>query len=106
MTVSQTSLPGGNSLSLAVGYQAVWVTGIGVTYQVDEATGRIVRTIPTPGTFPDGCRSGIAAGAGAVWVTYGCRGVYRIDPPAGGSRPPCGYPASATPSRSPMAWCG
>jgi hypothetical protein len=48
---------------------AVWVTGIGVTYEVDEATGRIVRTISTPGTFPDGCGSGIAAGAGAVWVT-------------------------------------
>jgi hypothetical protein len=81
--VSQTSLPRGNSLSLAVGYRAVWVTGIGVTYQVDEVTGRIVRTIPTPGTFPDGCRSGIAAGAGAVWVTYGCRGIYRIDPHSG-----------------------
>ncbi len=80
---SQTSLPKGNSLSLAVGYRAVWVTGIGVTYQVDEATGRIVRTIRTPGTFPDGCRSGIAAGAGAVWVTYGCRGIYRIDPRRG-----------------------
>jgi len=83
VTVSQTSLPGGNSLSLAVGYQAIWVTEIGVTYQVDEVTGQIVRTIPTPGTFPDSCRSGIAAGAGAVWVTYGCRGVYRIDPHSG-----------------------
>lgn len=83
VTVSQTSLPQGNSLSLAAGYRAVWVTGVGVTYQVDEATGRIVRTIPTPGTFPDGCRSGIAAGAGAVWVTEGCRGVYRIDPRSG-----------------------
>jgi DNA-binding beta-propeller fold protein YncE len=83
VTVSQTSLPKGNSLSVAVGYRAVWVTGIGVTYQVDEATGRIVRTISTPGTFPDGCRSGIAAGAGAVWVTHGCRGVYRVDPHSG-----------------------
>jgi hypothetical protein len=83
VTVSQTSLPQGNSLSLAAGYRAVWVTGVGVTYQVDEATGRIVRTISTPGTFPDGCRSGIAAGAGAVWVTHGCRGVYRIDPRSG-----------------------
>jgi streptogramin lyase len=83
VVASQTSLPKGNSLSLAVGYRAVWVTGIGVTYQVDEATGRIVRTIPTPGTFPDGCRSGIAAGAGAVWVTHGCRGIYRIDPRSG-----------------------
>ncbi|HEY6275494.1 MAG TPA: hypothetical protein VIX86_04110 [Streptosporangiaceae bacterium] len=83
VTASQTSLPEGNSLSLAVGYRAVWVTGIGVTYQVDEATGRIVRTISTPGTFPDGCGSGIAAGAGGVWVTHGCRGVYRIDPHSG-----------------------
>lgn len=83
VVTSQTSLPKSNSLSMAVGYQAVWVTGIGVTYQVDEATGRIVRTIRTPGTFPDGCRSGIAAGAGAVWVTHGCRGIYRIDPGSG-----------------------
>jgi DNA-binding beta-propeller fold protein YncE len=83
VVAGQTSLPKGNSLSLAVGYRAVWVTGIGVTYQVDEATGRIVRTIRTPGTFPDGCRSGIATGAGAVWVTHGCRGVYRIDPRSG-----------------------
>jgi DNA-binding beta-propeller fold protein YncE len=83
VTASQTSLPRGNSLSLTAGYGAVWVTGIGVTYEVDQVTGRIVRTIPTPGTFPDGCRSGIAAGAGAVWVTHGCRGIYRIDPRSG-----------------------
>lgn len=82
-TVSQASLPKGNSLSLAVGYRAVWVTGVGVTYEVNQATGRIVRTISTPGTFPDGCGSGIAAGAGGVWVTHGCRGVYRIDPHSG-----------------------
>ena len=42
-----------------------------------------MRTIPTPGTFPDGCRSGIAVGAGAVWVTHGCQGIYRIDPHTG-----------------------
>jgi DNA-binding beta-propeller fold protein YncE len=83
VTVSQTSLPKGNSLSLATRYRAVWVTGIGVTYQVNQANGRIARTIPTPGTFPDGCGSGIAAGAGAVWVTHGCRGIYRIDPRSG-----------------------
>jgi len=83
VTVSQTSLPKGNSLSLAVGYRAVWVTGIGVTYQVDEATGRIMRTIATPYTWPDGCGSGIAAGAGGIWVTHGCRGIYRIDPHSG-----------------------
>lgn len=82
-TVSQASLPKGNSLSLVAGYRAVWVTGIGVTYEVNQATGRIVRTISTPGTFPDGCGSGIAAGEGGVWVTHGCRGVYRIDPHSG-----------------------
>ncbi|MGO8958040.1 MAG: hypothetical protein ACLQFR_11805 [Streptosporangiaceae bacterium] len=83
VTVSQTRLPKPNSLSLAVGFRAVWVTGTGVTYEINAATGRIMRTISTPGTFPDGCRSGIAAGAGAVWVTHSCRGVYRIDPRTG-----------------------
>ena len=83
VTAGQTSLPRGHSLSLVVGYRAVWVTGIGITYKIDEASGRIVRTIPTPGTSPDGCGSGIAAGAGAVWVTHGCQGVYRIDPRSG-----------------------
>jgi hypothetical protein len=75
VTVNVVSLPKSDSLSLAVGYGAVWVTGIGVTYQVDEAAGRIVRTVSTPGTFPNGCGSGIAAGAGGAWVSYGCRGV-------------------------------
>jgi DNA-binding beta-propeller fold protein YncE len=61
----------------------VWVTGIGVTYEINAASGRIVRTISTPGTSADGCGSGIAAGAGAVWVTHSCRGVYRINPHSG-----------------------
>jgi DNA-binding beta-propeller fold protein YncE len=84
VTVSQTRVPKGGSWSLAAGYGAVWLTGIGVTYQVDQATGKIVRTIPTPGTRGVcGCAGGIAAGAGAVWVTHGCRGIYRIDPHTG-----------------------
>lgn len=81
-TVSQTRLPAG-SLNLAAGFGKIWVTGIGVTYAVSQQTGRVARTIATPGTFPDGCGSGIATGAGAVWVTHGCRGVYRIDPHSG-----------------------
>jgi len=83
--VSQTTLPKGNSLSLATGYRAVWVSGTGVTYQLDDVTGRLVRTIRTPGTgiFFPGCGTGIAAGAGAVWVTHNCRGIYRIDPRTG-----------------------
>ena len=83
VTVSETHLPKGSSLSLAVGYGAVWVTGRGVTYEVSEATGRIVRTIRTPGTIPEGCSTDVAAGAGGVWVTHFCRGVYRIDPHSG-----------------------
>src|SRR5260370_28851408 len=39
--------------------------------------------ISTRGRHADACRSGIAAGAGAVWVTHSCRGVYRIDPHSG-----------------------
>lgn len=79
---SQTRLPGG-SLNLAAGFGKIWVTGIGGTYAVSQQTGRIVARVATPGTFPDGCGSGIATGAGAVWVTYDCRGVYRINPHTG-----------------------
>jgi streptogramin lyase len=82
VTVSQTRLPAG-SFNLATGFGKIWVTGIGVTYAVSQQTGRVTATIATPGTFPDGCSSGIATGAGAVWVTHGCRGVYRIDPRTG-----------------------
>jgi outer membrane protein assembly factor BamB len=82
VTVSQTRLPKPYP-SEAVGYGAVWLTGIGVTYEISETTGRIVRTISTPGTFYEGCGSGIATGAGAMWVTHFCRGVYRIDPHSG-----------------------
>ena len=84
VTVSQTRLPKAYSLSLAARYGAVWLAGAGVTYQVDAATGKIVRTIPTPGTRSGcGCTTEMTAGAGAVWVTHGCRGVYRIDPYTG-----------------------
>jgi outer membrane protein assembly factor BamB len=79
---SQTRMPAG-SLNLAIGFGKIWVTGIGATYAVSQHTGRIVATVATPSTFPDGCGSGIATGAGAVWVTYDCRGVYRINPRTG-----------------------
>jgi DNA-binding beta-propeller fold protein YncE len=83
VTVGETRLPRGWSFSVAVGYRAVWVTGHNVTYEVSQATGKIVRTISTPGTDPEACGTGIAAGAGAIWVTHSCRGVYRIDPYTG-----------------------
>lgn len=79
---SQTRMPAG-SLNLAIGFGRIWVTGINATYGISQRTGRVVVRVATPGTFPDGCGSGIAAGAGAVWVTHGCRGVYRIDPHTG-----------------------
>jgi hypothetical protein len=76
--LGRTRLPGAG-LGMATGYGAVWVPATGVTYQVDESTGAIVRKIVTPGVFPSGCGSGVAAGFGSVWVSYGCRGVYRIN---------------------------
>ena len=86
VTVSQTRVPDGAG-GLAAGYGAVWLLGDGVIYQVDQVTGKIVRTILTPMPSSSvGCQcagSRIVAGAGAVWVTYGCRGIYRIDPHTG-----------------------
>jgi hypothetical protein len=76
--VGTTRLPG-PGFAMAAGYGAIWVVGRGATYEVDQATGRVVRKISTPGTAPGGCGSGVATGLGAVWITYGCRGMYRID---------------------------
>jgi DNA-binding beta-propeller fold protein YncE len=84
VTVSQTRLPKAYSLVLVARYGAVWLAGTGVTYAIDAVTGKIVRTIPTPGTGAAcRCATEMAAGAGAVWVTHGCRGIYRIDPHTG-----------------------
>ncbi len=80
--LSTTRLPG-EGIWLAAGFGAAWVAGTGLTYEVDQATGRLVRSIVTPDTNHAGCGSGITAGFGAVWVTYDCRGVYRIDPRTG-----------------------
>jgi streptogramin lyase len=75
--VSRTHLRAGVG-HIAVGYGGVWVVGPGVIYRVDPATGRAVVIIPALGA---GERSGIATGAGAVWVTSARReGIYRIDP--------------------------
>ena len=78
--VSRTRLSAGVT-HLATGYGAVWVVGLGAIYRVDPADARTVTTIPAPGA---GEWSGIATGAGAVWVTSTRRdGVYRIDPRRG-----------------------
>lgn len=75
---ARTPMSGGANF-LTTGYGGVWVVGFGVIYRVDPATARIVATIPALGA---GDLSGIATGAGAVWVTSngGRVGVYRIDP--------------------------
>ncbi len=78
VVLTKISLPD-IGVNMATGYGAAWIPANGVTYQVDQATGRLVRTISTPGTSPVGCGSGVATGFGAVWVSYGCRGMYRID---------------------------
>jgi DNA-binding beta-propeller fold protein YncE len=85
VTVSQTRLPDACCSGLAARYGALWLAGFGVTYQINEVTGRVVRTISTPGPPPGypWCPPSIAVGAGAVWVTHGCRGIYRIDPHTG-----------------------
>jgi streptogramin lyase len=78
--VSRTHLSHGGTFP-AAGYGAIWVTGQGVIYRVDPATGQIVTTIAIPGIGTK--QSRIATGAGAVWVTgrdRGRFGVYRIDP--------------------------
>lgn len=76
--VSRTHL-GPGITKVAAGYGGVWVVGIGVIYRVDPATGKTVAGIPAPGANDK--LSGIAVGAGAVWVTASPRfGVYRIDP--------------------------
>jgi streptogramin lyase len=78
--VSRTHLSHGGTFPTG-GYGAIWVTGKGVIYRVDPATGQIVTTINVPGIGLK--QSHIATGAGAVWATGrdgGRFGVYRIDP--------------------------
>jgi virginiamycin B lyase len=67
------------SQALAVGYGAVWTAGLDRTVvRIDPLTSQVSRTIPVA---PASGLNGIAAGAGAVWVTSGEHGLlYRIDP--------------------------
>jgi hypothetical protein len=69
-------------VDLAAGDGALWVSGFGVVYRVDPASGRVVARIRTPGIAEDGS---IALGGGSVWVTagIGAGGVYRVDPLTG-----------------------
>jgi hypothetical protein len=64
--------------ALAIGYGAVWAAGLdGTVTRIDPRTNQVSRTIPV---VPSSGLNGIAAGAGAVWVSSGEQGmVYRID---------------------------
>ena len=71
------SIPVGDWSDIAGGYGAVWVvTQEGDVLRVDTATNKIIATIPLGGATQT--RS-IAAGEGAVWVSYD-QTVQRIDP--------------------------
>jgi hypothetical protein len=62
--------------TVAVGDLAVWLAGCGGACQVDPATNLVVRRIRLPGRAP---ASGLAVGAGAVWVSFSDGQVSRID---------------------------
>ncbi|MDP9235759.1 MAG: hypothetical protein M3P01_14575 [Actinomycetota bacterium] len=79
LATARTPVPSGIT-DVAVGADAVWVTGFGTLTRVDPASGRIVASIALRGL---GDFSSVAVGAGSVWVTAsetGFRGVYKIDP--------------------------
>jgi virginiamycin B lyase len=65
--------------ALAIGYGAVWATGLdGTVTRIDPLTNQVSGTIPVASSSG---LNGVAAGAGAVWVSSGEQGmVYRIDP--------------------------
>jgi YVTN family beta-propeller protein len=65
--------------ALAIGYGTVWAAGLdGTVTRIDALTNQVSRTISV---MPSSGLNGIAAGAGAVWVSSGEQGtVYRIDP--------------------------
>jgi streptogramin lyase len=65
--------------ALTIGSGAVWATRLdGSVTRIDPLTNQVSGTIPVA---PSSGLNGIAAGAGAVWVSSGEQGmVYRIDP--------------------------
>jgi len=65
--------------ALAIGYGAVWAAGLdGTVTRIDPLTNQVGGMIPVA---PSSGLNGIAAGAGAVWVSSGEHGImYRIDP--------------------------
>jgi hypothetical protein len=69
-------IPAG-AVDVAVGTDAIWVSGFGRVTRVDPSTDRIVAAVKTPGTED---YSHVAVGLGAVWVSSDRGRLYRIDP--------------------------
>jgi streptogramin lyase len=69
-------IPSG-AVDVAVGKDAIWVSGFGRMTRLDPSTDRVVATAETPGTED---YSHVAVGLGAVWVTSDGGRLYRIDP--------------------------
>ncbi len=75
--VSVERIPVRGAVDVRSGDGSIWVSGFGVVTRLDPVTGRPVRRIRTPGTEDF---SGLAVGAGGVWVSADHGRVYRIDP--------------------------
>ena len=69
-------IPSG-AVDVAVGRDAIWVSGFGRMTRLDPSTDQVVATVKTPGTED---YSHVAVGLGAVWVTSDGGTLYRIDP--------------------------
>jgi YVTN family beta-propeller protein len=75
--VVATMMVGEFPRGLAADYDAVWVTGLGIT-RIDPLTNMVSATIPVGSSSG---LNGIAAGAGSVWASSPSDGtVFRIDP--------------------------
>ena len=69
-------IPAG-AVDVAVGRDAIWVSGFGAMTRLDPSIDRVVATVKTPGTED---YSHVAVGLGAVWVSSDGGTLYRIDP--------------------------
>jgi streptogramin lyase len=69
-------IPSG-AVDVAVGKDAIWVSGFGTMTRLQPNTNHVVATVKTPGTED---YSQVAVGLGAVWVTADGGKLYRIDP--------------------------
>jgi streptogramin lyase len=69
-------IPAG-AVDVAVGSDAIWVSGFGAMTRLAPGTNHVVARVKTPGTED---YSHVAVGLGAVWVSSDGGKLYRIDP--------------------------